>query len=161
MQGNQRGSDRASLADEGYRASLSPALIREGLRDMAGPSSKRAQVARQYDDALVKYIDDPRRKAGITLQDVRDVHDIDEKMQALPTTIAVLAGRIHAAASHRVAWKVPPLYHFSRARLSHTSFQFIPSQITLLYHTHTPLTSQHPPTLSYPPHPSNALPLST
>ena len=44
-----------------------------------------SQVARHYDDALVKYLEDPNRKAGITLQDIRDVHDIDEKVGSLLT----------------------------------------------------------------------------
>ena len=56
LQGNQRGTERASIADEGYAASLSSTRIREGLRDMTGPRQKRAQVARQYDEALVKYL---------------------------------------------------------------------------------------------------------
>jgi hypothetical protein len=59
LQGNQRGSDRASIADEGYAASLSPTRIREGLRDMAAPQQRRAQVARQYNEALVKYLGNP------------------------------------------------------------------------------------------------------
>ena len=74
LQGNQRGTERASIADEGYAASLSPTRIREGLRDMTGPRQKRAQVARQYDEALVKYLG----KSAFTTQ-YNTIHSTNNK----------------------------------------------------------------------------------